>query len=311
VRERLPPRIDAIHVEQPWLWPVARKIKELPAYRAAILIYGSANIEAELKREIFASYRVQGADDVIEAIDALERTAAREADLVLAVTGADLATLERYGAKQLLLAPNGSDASDPDPDALARWRARLPKAPWILYVASAHPPNFTGFIASVGDSLGCIPPDSRLVVAGSVCEHLYRAILATRWHSLSCSRLELVGAVSDADLAALKALAHAFLLPIQHGGGSNIKTAEALYSGAYVICSEAALRGFEAFACLPEVVVARSPREFQAGMRDVLQRPPRVLRRPARDDVREGLRWDVCLAPLPEAAMRMKNRERA
>jgi len=306
IQARLPQRIDAIHVEQPGLWPLAVKIKQMRKYQRAVLIYGSQNIEAPLTGEIFSSYGVHYANnDVINAFDALERRAASEADLTLAVTSADLSVLAGYGAKELLLAPNGIAPWTASPAALERWRARLPDAPWILYVASAHPPNYTGFTACVGDSLGCIPPDSRLVVAGGVGKPLYRCLAATQWHSLNLSRIELLYILSDEDLAAVKSLAHAFLLPIRHGGGSNIKTAEALYSGAYVIGSEVAFRGFEDVAALPEVLVARSPKEFQIAIRDVLQRPPHAHIDPAQGDSRYKLRWDQCLASIPETVARV------
>jgi glycosyltransferase involved in cell wall biosynthesis len=303
---RLPQRIDAIHVEQPGLWPLAAKIKTMRKYEYVVLIYGSQNIEAPLRREIFPSYSARhDVDDVINAVDALERRAASEADLTLAVTEADLNILAGYGAKELLLAPNGIAPWTASPATLELWRARLPEVPWILYVASAHPPNFTGFTACIGDSLGCISPESRLVVAGGVCKPLCRSLAATRWHSLNLSRLELLYILSDEDLAAVKTLAHAFLLPIQHGGGSNIKTAEALYSGAYVIGSEVAFRGFEDVASLPEVMVARSPKEFQIAIRDVLQRPPHVHVEPVQGDCRYRLRWDQCLASIPETVARV------
>ena len=122
------------------------------------------------------------------------------------------------------------------------------------------------------------------------------------------SRLELLFVLSDEDLAAVKTLAHAFLLPIQHGGGSNIKTAEALYSGKYVIGSEAAFRGFQPFIDLPEVTVARSPSQFQQAMRSVLQRPALSPAPVAAGDLRYGLQWDQCLAPVPEAATRITKR---
>lgn len=307
IQARLPRKIDVIHVEQPWLWPLATMIKRMDEHKHAVLIFGSANIESPLKREIFSSYKVSDADDVIHTIDALERTAAREADLTLAVTQADLNVLAGYGAKQLLLAPNGIAPWSASMSALERWRKRLPDAPWILYVASAHPPNFTGFTTCLGDSLGCIPPDSRLVVAGSVCNHLYKNLAKTRWHSLNFSRLQLLGILSDEDLAAVKTLAHAFLLPIQYGGGSNIKTAEALFSGAYVIGTESAFRGFEDFMTLPEVIAARLPQEFQISIRDVLQRPPHAHVQPAQGDMHYKLRWDQCLTPIPEVVTKIMN----
>jgi hypothetical protein len=101
----------------------------------------------------------------------------------------------------------------------------------------------------------------------------------------------------------VKTLAHAFLLPIPHGGGSNIKTAEALFSGAYVIGSEAAFRGYEDFLDLPEVVVARTPTVFQTSIRKVLAHP-RASTAPHAEVLsrREVLRWDHCLASIPTAA---------
>jgi hypothetical protein len=303
VVRQLPPRVDAIHVEQPWLWPLAKRIKQLPGFEKAILMYGSQNIEAPLKRDILNSYGVADAAQVVAEIDALERQAASEADVAVAVTKSDLATLVHWGARHAVLANNGISPWQATPERLAHWRARLPKAPWVLYVASAHPPNFTGFTDCVGPSLACFAPDTRLVVAGSVCTHLQQHLAATRWHSLNLSRLALLGVLSDEDLAAVKTLAHAFLLPILHGGGSNIKTAEALYAGAHVLGSAAAFRGFEDFLDLPEVLVARSPAEFQTSLRTVLARPrastPLQAESGSRRDV---LRWDRCLASIPAAA---------
>ena len=312
VAARLPRQIDAIHVEQPWLWPLAQRLKQLAGFAKACLVYGSQNIEAPLKRDILASYGVSDAPAVVAEIDALEQQASRAADVALAVTQADLALLRQWGARRAVLAANGIAPWQAGPEPLERWRARLPKAPWMLYVASAHPPNFTGFSQCVGASLGCFAPDSRLVVAGSVGEHLYHHLAASRWHSLNLSRLELLHTLADEDLAAVKTLAHAFLLPIGHGGGSNIKTAEALYSGAYVVGTEAAFRGFEALLDLPEVTVARSPAEFQSAIRAVLARPPvsPALRQAGRAR-REALGWQRCLASIPDAVGSVLQGERS
>lgn len=303
VVRQLPNQVDVIHVEQPWLWPLAKRIKQLRGFEKARLIYGSQNIEAPLKLDILNAYGVTDAAQVVADIDALERRAACEADVAVAVTRSDLSTLTSWGARHAVLASNGISPWQASPERLAHWRGRLPKAPWMLYVASAHPPNFTGFTDCVGPSLGCFPPDSRLVVVGSVCSHLQQHLAATRWHSLNLSRLELLDILSDEDLAAVKTLAHAFLLPIPHGGGSNIKTAEALYSGAYVVGTEAAFRGFEDLLDLPEIVVARNPAVFQTSIRTVLARPRVSTVLHAGDSLRrEALRWDRCLASIPAAA---------
>ncbi|MGY2278606.1 hypothetical protein ACW9H0_13345 [Pseudomonas monsensis] len=302
ILKKLPPVIDAIHVEQPWLWPLVLKIKKMPQYANACLIYGSQNIESPLKKEILDSYQVKGAEEVISDIDNLERKAAKEADVTIAVTQSDFDILFSWGAKNPLLAPNGIAPWTAKQENLELWKERLPKSPWILYVASAHPPNFMGFNECLGNSLACIPPDSKLVVVGSVCEHLEKTLRNTRWGALNLSRLQLLYMLPDDDLDAVKTLAHAFLLPIPHGGGSNIKTAEAIYSGKYVIGTEAAFRGFEKYLTLPEITVARTSTEFHSAIRDRLCGPEKFGPEGSDRASRNSLTWTESLGAIPLAA---------
>ncbi|WP_139831346.1 MULTISPECIES: glycosyltransferase family 4 protein [unclassified Pseudomonas] len=302
ILKKLPPAIDVIHVEQPWLWPLVLKIKQMPQYRNACLIYGSQNIEAPLKQEILDSYGIKGAAPVIADIEALERKAALEADIAVAVTQADYDILKAWGAAMPLLAPNGIAPWTAKAEVLETWKARLPESPWILYVASAHPPNFKGFNECLGSSLACIPPDSKLVVVGSVCEHLEATLRDSRWGQLNLSRLQLLYMLPDEDLDAVKTLAHAFLLPIPHGGGSNIKTAEAIYSGKYVVGTESAFRGFEQHLSQPEISVARSPAEFHAAIRGRLTGPASTEGKGPDRASREPLTWARSLEPIPQAA---------
>jgi len=226
VCRRLPERIDVFHVEQPYLWPLAQKLKKIKKYRNAITVYGSENVEAPLRREILKEINGEFADHVFSKIALLEKGAASEADIVAAVTASDLTTMLEWGAKRTVLAANGISAWTAREDALERWRRRLPAAPWALYVASAHPPNFTGFADCIGQSLGCIPPDSRLVVAGGVSPHIQEQLANTRWKNLNLSRLQLLFSLPDEDLTAVKTLAHAYLLPIikyQNGRGTLLR----------------------------------------------------------------------------------------
>lgn len=301
IRKKLPAHLDAIHVEQPWLWPLAMRLKGMPEYANACLIYGSQNIEAPLKKEILESYSVSNIAPVIEAIDALERHAAKTADVTVAVTKTDLEVIKSWGVDRGILAPNGIAPWQATQELQNKWKSKLPEAPWILYIASAHPPNFKGFNECLGNSLACIPPDSRLVVAGSVCEHLARELSESRWSSLNLSRLELLYVLSDEDLAAVKILAHAFLLPIPHGGGSNIKTAEAIYSGKYVIGTESAFRGFESHLSLPEVKMAATPFEFHRLIRETLGKLPPLGNSRDLSDGREALTWSNSLRGIPDA----------
>lgn len=299
VTSYLPSHLDVIHVEQPWLWPLAEKIKSLPQHSRTMLVYGSQNIEMPLKKSIFDDYGITSSEALI-AIDLLEKKAVKEADLVLAVTSDDLLTLKEWGAKETLLLPNGISSFKVNPTVAKSWKAKLPCAPWLLYVASAHPPNFSRFTEILGESLGCIPPNSKLVVAGSVSEHIYRVLAQTKWAHLNLSRLELLYILSDEDLAAVKSLAHGYFLPIPFGGGSNIKTAEALYSGSFVVGTPSAFRGFGDYTKLPEVYIGNNPSEIHSAIRDVLQRPRSQGNASSSSTAdREMLLWRNCLAALP------------
>ena len=297
---RIPKKVDVVHVEQPWLWPLASELRRQPQYTDAVYVYGSANIETPLKRSIFKELRIaEDGDDLFAEIDALEKRAAREADAAVAVTEEDMLVLSAWGAKSVLHCPNGTAAVSADQKRMHRWQKLLPPSPWLLYAASAHAPNFSRFLETFDGSLACFPPSSRLVVVGSVCERIQAIVDSNQWSDLNRSRLQLLFGLSEEDFAAVKSLAHGFILPILYGGGSNVKTAEALYSGAYVIGTPAAFRGFERFLDLPEVLIASSSKSFQSAIRKVLVLPdPRPTGPGSSGDLRQELRWEACLGSL-------------
>tara|TARA_R110000787_G_scaffold215053_1_gene324105 strand:- start:2040 stop:3272 length:1233 start_codon:yes stop_codon:yes gene_type:complete len=303
VINNLPKKIDAIHVEQPWLWDLATKIKKFEAYRNTLLIYGSQNIEAPLKREIFNNLNYRYADELVLAISALEKRAALEADLVIAVTQSDHDKMASWGATNIIISMNGIASWKASDKALSRWKSLLPKSPWLLYVASGHPPNYIDVATALGGSLACIPPDSKLVIAGSVGSFIYKEFENTDFSCINLSKLQVLNELSDDNLAAVKSLAHGFLLPITQGGGSNIKTAEALYSGAYVIGSEIAFRGYEEFSQLPEVTIAKSPEEFHHAIKKVLdQNSFQNTIDKKQQDFRKSLLWQETLANMATLA---------
>jgi hypothetical protein len=78
---------------------------------------------------------------------------------------------------------------------------------------------------------------------------------------------------ADVDLASLVSLATVMLLPITLGGGSNLKTAEALLSGNAIVSTSYALRSFEEFRDLPRLTVADTATEFRAAILRAWQAP--------------------------------------
>ena len=306
IRERIRDRIDVIHMEQPWLLPLAeRLLRDSRHCAGAATIYGSQNIEAPLKKAMLARAQIECDDELMREIEAVEERAVRECDLVLAVTYKDMAVLESMGARKILLAPNGVRPWNATQERLQYWKARLPSAPWLLYIGSAYAPNLTGFLDCVGDSLACIPEGSQLVVAGAVSAPLHEALTRPHVRDINLPRLTVLSTLSDEDLAAVKTLAHAFLSPITIGGGSNLKMAEALYARKPVICTTTSLRGFEEFAAFPDVVVANHREEFHAAITRTLTHPASSAGQARHAMLYEQLAWKNCLSGLPGAAMRL------
>ncbi|WP_160288681.1 glycosyltransferase [Pseudomonas knackmussii] len=313
VAQSIDTQVNVILVEQPWLYPLARRLKdESPNCRGSIIVYNSHNIEAPMKEQILGkSTESPVARNAVVEMSNLEQAVARGSDVISAVTSEDADVLHGYSSKKVIVAPNGISPWAANSEKVEFWRQRLPEQPWPIFIASAHPPNYTGFVDSVGDALACIPPGSKLVVAGGVGPHLLQELSKSPWGNLNASRLQILGVLDDDDLAAVKSLAHAFLLPIGAGGGSNIKTAEALYSGKPVICTSTALRGFENYRTLPGVWVADTPRDFQQAIRTVLSNADQLSRRPdIHRRLRQKLTWDVSLHPLPQEVLKVLSKRR-
>jgi glycosyltransferase involved in cell wall biosynthesis len=293
----LPERLDVIHLEQPFLLPLALRLMEEPRFSKSLLVYGSQNIEAPLREAQLRAAPPETRSKVTEQLAALEAASCKAAPLSLAVSPADQQALYALGAREVALAPNGVQPWSAAPAVVELWKRRLGVRAVALFVASAHPPNIDGFEHAFGDALGCVPPDCRVVVAGSAGPVLAARYARSRFKSLNASRLVATGPLRDEDLSALKELASVFLLPIFEGGGSNIKTAEALTSGRAVIATTTSLRGFESYRQLTGLTVADTPQAFRRAVSSALTQPPTPLA--LTRELRAKLTWEDCLSSVP------------
>lgn len=289
-----------IHLEQPWLLPLVLRWKREGRISGARIIYGSQNVEAPLKQAILAQYGIAEAEAIAGEIAQLEREACQQADLVLAVSESDRRTLEQLTTRPVILAGNGIAPWNTDLGGLSGRLRRLSATPFALFVGSAHPPNISGFFETLGDTLGFLPPDRKICIVGSVGPHIASHSDFLRWEPLNASRVCMLGLVDEVTLSAVKTLAHVIILPITEGGGSNIKTAEALYSGKYVVGTPTSFRGFNDFLDLPGVHLATSPQAFRSTLQRLLQAPP-LAPEPACDERRRRLLWEHTLAPMTQA----------
>lgn len=290
---------DIIHIEQPWLFgfatQYAAKLKNRPQ-----LIYGSQNIEWRLKRDIISSY--QGAAEAkhcADLIHGVELQAVTQADAIVCVSQADASWLARNTDRPIILAPNGvkawqsTAAGQHEANAISRGYR------YALYCASAHPPNMAGFFELLSGGFGSLKPDEKLVIAGGAS---YAIAGDPRVHQSAklAERTTTAGMVSQSCLEGLLDQASCIVLPITQGGGTNLKTAEALWSGKHIVATTVAMRGFERFIHAPGVHIADDPASFKQALRSAMSSAPIKL---SQEDLsaRQSVLWENCLAPLISA----------
>jgi hypothetical protein len=167
---------------------------------------------------------------------------------------------------------------------------------FVLYSASAHPPNITGFFDIFAGGVGCIAPNELIVVAGSAGPNIKSDPRFERTAGLS-KVFVAPGTVSEECLQGLLEIAHTIGLPITHGGGTNLKTAEALWAGKHIVATTTALRGFESFRASQGVLVADEPSKFLASIRTTMAHAPNNLSIAERGK-RTSVLWAETLKPL-------------
>ena len=299
VLERINP--DTLQLEQPFMWPLAKRLRQISGSRKLRLIYSSQNVETPLKREILVSHGVpsQLRGKVCAEIEELESELCREADLIVCVSLDDRAHYCRFKPPaDVVIVPNGVDRPPERPqhrtnDAVQRAFAGRR---FVMTVGSAYPPNVDGICHYlVKGGIFCVPPAKSIAICGGVAQHVIRHPEYQQYVTANSVRVEFLPDIDDADLWAIKQSCHGVLLPIRSGGGSNLKTAEALALGKWTIGTVVALRGYESLAGAEGLIIANDRSSFRHAIRDVLLRPP--LQLTERDRIaREALFWDRCFA---------------
>ena len=293
---------DLIQFEEPFLWPVANRLAEAAARerggRRLPVLHSSYNIEHVWRRQYRDATEI-GNGAFIGEIAALEQEIARHADGVCVVSGQDAEAFRAMGARAVTLAPNGTALPAPTPAAIRTVRQYLDRQPFALFVSSAHPPNASGLMGMIEGA-----PDARLrngvLVALGDVDRLLRPHADAAHLQHLFRHIRLLGRVTTDLLAAFYAEARVAVVPRALGGGSNLKTAEALLAGRPIIATSRAFVGFEDFATAAGVRIVDEPdafwREVEALLGDGWQSAP------IRRDGLDALTWSRTLAPMVRLA---------
>ncbi len=284
-----------VQVEQCFSFPAFERLRRLHPHLR--LIYSSQNVEGPLKQATMTTLGVapEIIAQAVSHVRSWESSTVREADLVVACSAADATVFESMGARDVVVARNG--VADFPVGTISRdLQRRLRGERFLMTVGSHYPPNWDGFAKLVLNQSRRFRQPPTVVVCGGMAYRVPRLAKAHTGDNLD-SNLILLPEISDAELAALKRQCHGFLLPILTGGGSNLKTAEALISGKHVIGTSVAFRGFDEFLAEPGVVIANSSPAFKDAMSRVLNQRQPVLS-PQETELRQSVRWDRSLQPF-------------
>ena len=297
-------RPDVIEVVQPWLFGFCERYVSQTGIRPAI-IYSSQNVEYSLKGDIVRSYfgekRAGAAKDSIRA---LELAAIAGADAIVCVSQSDADWIRQVSEKPILLAPNGVKPWKTSASGVEAAKSIVGERRFALYCASGHPPNVTGFFEMFSGGFGSLTPDQSLVIAGGAGYAIASDPRVNKSAKL-IERILVAGIVSQPCLAGLLDLTHCVVLPLTQGGGTNLKTAEALWSGKYVIATRVAMRGFEDFIGQNGVFIANDRSDFKRTLRQVMSLEPLQLSTTDREN-RKRVLWDECLSSLPSFAEKIE-----
>lgn len=247
--------LKLIVFEQPWSWVEVKELKM--KYPNLKIVYSSQNIEFQLKDKILTKYLGNQANSIVEEIRKIEMEIAAAVDRVVVVSEIDQDWYSQFTKLIPILAPNGAVKREYLGDT--RTGTNPSRA---LVVGSAHPPNIEGSLKFLSDPDLWMPPNSQIVVAGSLATALFDhwGQIKNRWGE-SC--VQLISEISDPGLTQLLEECNVILLPITYGGGTNLKSAEALVSGRPIVASPQAFRGFENFIGDSAVNIAQSNMEFK------------------------------------------------
>lgn len=294
---------DIIMLEQVWLWPaVKRMINEKLLKEDIKIVYSSQNIEYKTKESLLDSHNINGLDveNVIKSIKELEIELSISSDYVVTCTQIDAKEFKEMGAKNTIICNNGVREREINEEELKLVDDILWGRKFVLFVGSAYPPNALGFWKMMGKSIAWLPPDTVILAAGGVSKILENYIPedAKLYDYVNMDRIKKLGFVSEELLAALVAKAAVIILPITVGGGSNLKTAEAIASNRPVVATTRACRGFDFVNQLSNFLITDNQEEYIKGisifLNDCNLHPINISEKL----LRESVYWEITLKSL-------------
>jgi len=198
-------------------------------------VYSSHNCEVQIKNNLLKHhYKFK---ELIGAVENIERKAVERSSAIIVVSEQDAHSLVRGGrtSAPVIVVPNGADEPvQPNENELATVRKKISKEKAVVFVGSAHMPNIDA-VEYIVESLAPYCPLVEFHIVGSVC---------TAFAENDVSNIHLWGVLNEAMKSAVLQSCSVALNPVISGGGSNIKLADYLANGLFIVTTPFGLRGY-------------------------------------------------------------------
>jgi hypothetical protein len=298
---------EVLWLEHPFLWSV---FKPIASSLGLPVVYSSHNVEWKMKRELLAAKNICDPLEVYD-IKLIEEDLARRAAAIFCCSGDDAEYYRRLSTKKVSVVPNGANVPLVQDVERAFYTIRFFcdeafAVPTFCYVSSDHQPNWQGLYDLVLNPMASryLETPIVLLLIGKIGNLFQEWVENQNFPSWWLKVVTVTEASEDVKNLSLL-FSDAILLPIVAGGGTNLKTAEALLAGKKIIATSKAFRGFEKFMQDDYVSIVDRPEDYRDALEAVVNAPRRkrtsisanflatMNRRPNFQGLRDEVSWEA------------------
>lgn len=207
---------------------------DLPVAHADRFVYSSQNNELMLKTRLLEYHPLR--DSLVDDVAEFERKAVELSAQTIAVSDEDADTLlrNRRTAGPAMVIRNGSAPAAPMDTRSAGQIQKSISTRSVVFLGSAHMPNVDSANYLV-EHIAPSCPDVEFHLIGSVCSSI----------SIKLARnIRLWGVLDDSDKSAVMQACSIAINPMMSGSGSNVKLADYLANGLFVVTTVFGQRGY-------------------------------------------------------------------
>jgi glycosyltransferase involved in cell wall biosynthesis len=251
-------------------------------------VYSSQNNETELKKRLLDKHPLKS--ELLYAAARVEREAVERSAVTIAVSQQDAKSivLAKRTAGPVIVVRNGAATPETGDRVEEMQKALLGKvdASSVVFVGSAHVPN----VEAANFIIKQIAPQCKNIqfhLLGSVCNSIHD----------KPANVYLWGVVDDTTKAAVMKLCAVAINPMLSGGGSNVKLADYIGNGLFVITTEMGQRGYPSSIRehLDIVTLEKFPLAIQSALRN-----PKLISEQARQSRHEVFNQHLAMQSLAE-----------